>query len=67
MTEQILAGIPCTLVYSSGFLFQKDVDFGLQVLPGTSLGLYYRFREVIDSLWLLWELVLLGEPIQVTG
>jgi hypothetical protein len=28
-------------------------------------GLYSHFRDIIKDLWLLWELMLLGEPIIV--
>ena len=87
--EQILASIPCTLVFPTGFLAYLPMhswnehshtptipspffDVGLthaafNDIPGTSLGLFYRFQAMLDHLWTLWELVLLGEPVVVIG
>lgn len=28
-------------------------------------GLYYHFKDILKDLWLLWELMLLAEPIVV--
>ena len=36
-------------------------------LPGTSIGILFRFLDVIDHLWTIWELVLLGESLVVMG
>ncbi|KAI8335501.1 hypothetical protein BC941DRAFT_430502 [Chlamydoabsidia padenii] len=41
---------------------QPDLQIMASLPPG---GLYLHFKDVLKDLWLLWELILLGEPIIV--
>lgn len=92
--EQILAGIPCTLLFPTGFLaylptscpqidtqisssFSKIPSpyFDLELLsnpihedmPGTSLGMFFRFKDILEDAWTIWELLIVGESIAVIG
>ncbi|KAI3641180.1 hypothetical protein MIR68_000786 [Amoeboaphelidium protococcarum] len=72
ITEQIIGGIPSTLIYPSGFLFHSESDNLIthrdvqsRYPSGSSFGLYTLFKNNMSDLYTLWELVLLEQPICV--
>ncbi|KAI3649957.1 hypothetical protein MP228_005589 [Amoeboaphelidium protococcarum] len=72
ITEQIIGGVPSTLIYPSGFLFHSESDNLIthrdvqsRYPSGSSFGLYTLFKNNMSDLYTLWELILLEQPICV--
>ena len=68
MTLPFLGSALHTMISPAPHVPQYDMKSrSNQEMMGSKMGLYHVFSQNLDQLWLLWELMIMGEPILVLG